>query len=172
MPTRNAYLKEIQAYMQMKSHNLIITSFFLIFLLQNSAFAIENLLIKNAWLREAPPTTKVMAGYLDIENKSDKELVLVKAESDEFEHIEFHLSQVKDSIARMTQQDTIVITPNSTFSFKPESYHLMLFDNKFPMREGKSTTIKFTFDNGDTHEFDAPVKISDSVDAHQHHNHR
>jgi len=155
----------------MKSRNLIITSFFLVLFSLNQASAGEHITIHNAWLREAPPAIKVMAGYLQIENLSDKALLLISAESSEFERIEFHLSTTEDGIARMQQQDEILIAPNTTFTFKPGSYHLMLFNNTVPMREGKSTSIKLNFDSGDTHEFDAIVKKSDSNNAHQHHNH-
>ena len=155
----------------MKYLNLIITSFFLVLFSLNQVSAGGTITVHNAWLREAPPTTKVMAGYLQIENSSDKALILISVESTEFEHIEFHLSQTENGVARMQQQNEIVIAPNSTFTFKPGSYHLMLFNNTVPMREGKSTSIKLVFDNGDTHEFDAIVKKSDSNNAHQHHNH-
>ena len=157
--------------MQMKSLNSTITCFFLIFLLTNSAFAGENVHIQNAWIREAPPAIKVMAGYLDIENSSDSTLTLVSAESPEFERIEFHISQVENGVARMQQQEHIIIAPDSTFTFKPDSYHLMLFNNSVPMREGKSTSIKLTFKNGETHIFDTVVKKTDSNDSphHEHH---
>ena len=155
----------------MKSRNLTIASFFLVLFSLNQASADENITVHNAWIREAPPTIKAMAGYLQIENSSDKTLILISAESSEFERIEFHLSQTEDDIARMQQQDEIIIAPNSTFIFRPGNYHLMLFNNTVPMREGKSTSIKLTFDSGDTHEFDAIVKKSDSNNVHQHHNH-
>ena len=77
----------------------------------------------------------------------------------------------KDGIARMQQQDKIIITPNTIFLFEPGGYHMMLFNNTVPMREGKSTSIKLIFDSGDTLEFDTIVKKSDSNNAHQHHNH-
>jgi len=157
--------------MQMKSRYLFIKSFFLVLFSLNHASAGENITVQNAWLRETPPTIKIMAGYLQIENSSDETLTLVSAESTDFERIEFHLSQTKDGIARMKQQERIMIAPKSTFSFEPGGYHLMLFNNVVPMREGKKATISLTFENGETHSFDTIVKKSDSTDAHQHHNH-
>lgn len=156
----------------MKSPNSTITCFFLIFLLTSSAFAGESVHIQNAWIREAPPTIKVMAGYLDIENSSDRALTLVSAESPEFERIEFHISQVENGIARMQQQKRIVIDPNTTFSFEPGGYHLMLFNNSTPMRKGKNVSIKLTFKDGETYVLDAKVKETNSNDPHHHdHNH-
>ena len=155
----------------MKSRNLIVTSLFLVLFFLNHASADENITVKNAWIREAPPTIKIMAGYLEIENSSDKTLTLVSAESTEFERIEFHLSQIEDGVARMQQQYKIIIAPKTIFSFKPGGHHLMLFNNTAPMREGKLASIKLTFADHETLMFDAMVKRSDSTEMHNHEQH-
>jgi len=159
--------------MQMKSGNLIIISFFLVLFPHTHASACENITVQNAWIREAPPTIKVMAGYLDIENSSDKELILLAAESDDYERIEFHQSQIEKGVAKMQQQNEIIIARNSTFSFTPGGFHLMMFNPTSPMREGRLTSIKLIFKGGDkgdkTHTFDAMVKRSDSTKSHEHH---
>ena len=157
--------------MQLKSRNLIVTSFLLVLFSLNHASADENIIVHNAWLREAPPTIKIMAGYLEIENSSDKTLTLISAESTEFERIEFHLSQVEDGVARMQQQKNIVIPASTTFSFEPGGYHLMLINNIAPMREGKLASIKLTFADHETLIFDAMVKRSDSTEMHNHEQH-
>ena len=114
-----------------------------------------------------------MAGYLEIENLSDETLTLVSAESTEFERIEFHLSQTEDGIARMQQQEHIVIPGNTTFSFEPGGYHLMLINNSAPMREGELASIKLIFTDQETLMFDAMVKRPDSTESHNHnHEHR
>lgn len=147
---------------------ILLFGFFLLIL--KSVFASDTILAQYAWIREAPPTIKIMAAYLEIKNASNDERVLIAAESEEFERIEFHLSQISDGIARMRQQNSIIIAPNSTFIFKPEAYHLMLFNPSTPMREGRSTSIRLTFKNGETHVFEAVVKKSDSNSSlHQHH---
>lgn len=155
----------------MKTRNLIITSFFLVLFSLDPALADGNITVQNAWIREAPPTIKIMAAYLQINNSSDKTLTLISAESTEFERIEFHLSQTQDGVARMQQQYKIMIAPNTIFSFEPGGYHLMLFNNTAPMREGKLTSIKLLFKNGETHTFDAVVKRSASTEIHNHEHH-
>ncbi|TDJ20738.1 MAG: copper chaperone PCu(A)C [Gammaproteobacteria bacterium] len=158
--------------MQMKSINSIITCFFFIFLLTNSVLSAENIHVQNAWIREAPPAIKVMAGYLDIENSSDRALTLVSAESPEFERIEFHISQTKNGVASMQQQEHIIIAPDSTLSFEPGAYHLMLFNPSVPMREGKRISIKLTFEDGKTLSFDAIVRRSNLTAIPHQHDHR
>lgn len=158
--------------MQMKLLNSIITCFFFIFLLTNSVLSAENIHVQNAWIREAPPAIKVMAGYLDIENSSDRALTLVSAESPEFERIEFHISQTKNGVASMQQQEHIIIAPDSTLSFEPGAYHLMLFNPSVPMREGKRISIKLTFEDGKTLSFDAIVGRSNLTAIPHQHDHR
>jgi len=158
--------------MQMKSINSTITCFFFIFLLTNSVLSAENIHVQNAWIREAPPAIKVMAGYLDIENSSDRALTLVSAESPEFERIEFHISQTKNGVASMQQQEHIIIAPDSTLSFEPGAYHLMLFNPSVPMREGKRISIKLTFEDGKTLSFDAIVRRSNLTAIPHQHDHR
>jgi len=159
----------------MKSLNSIITSLFPVLLLTSllgeSAFAGENIHIQNAWIREAPPTIKVMAGYLEIENSSDKALTLISAESPEFERIEFHISQVENGVVRMQQLERIVIDQDTTFSFEPGEYHLMFFNNSVPMREGKNVSVKLTFEDGETLYFEAIIKRPDLAEI-SHHDHR
>lgn len=156
----------------MKSLNSINICFFLIILFTNSALAAENVHIQNAWIREAPPAIKVMAGYLDIENSSDRVLTLVSAESPEFERIEFHISQVKNGVTSMQHQEHIIIAPDSTLSFEPGAYHLMLFNHSVPMREGKRISIKLTFEDGKTLSFDAIVRRSNLTETPHQHDHR
>lgn len=156
----------------MKSLNSINICFFLIILFTNSVLSAENVHIQNAWIREAPPTIKMMAGYLDIENSSDRALTLVSAESPEFERIEFHISQMENGVASMQQQEHIIIAPDSTLSFEPGAYHLMLFNHSVPMREGKRISIKLTFEDGKTLSFDAIVRRSNlTATPHQHDHH-
>lgn len=135
----------------------IMLCFFGLIFFSNVLFA-ESILIKNAWIREAPPNSKTMSAYLEIMNSSDNAFVLTSAKSDGFENIEFHLSEIKDSVARMHKQANIVIAPQTTFTFKPGSYHLMLFNNVLPMRAGQAVTIQFLFEDGTIHTVDVPIK--------------
>jgi len=46
------------------------------------------IVIENAWIREAPPNASAMAGYLKINNTSDKHIILHSATSPAFKAIE------------------------------------------------------------------------------------
>lgn len=174
--------------MHIKSASLILASGFALFLLNlpnilnigfdfgffAKAVAAENIStqaisINKVWIREAPPNSKILAAYLQIENNSAESIDLVAAESEAFERIEFHLSEMTNGVARMRTQDKISVTANSTFEFTPGGYHLMLINPTVPMREGMHATIKFVFANGDSQTVETPVIRADSTEAHQHH---
>ncbi len=172
--------------MLLKSHYRTITSFslaycYLALIFLNPAFsanaiagennATQHISIHKAWIREAPPNSKILAAYLEIQNNSTEDVTLMAAESKDFERIEFHLSEMSNGVARMQAQKHILIPANSSFTFSPGAYHLMLFNPASAMREGKHAAIKFIFADGETLTVDIPVKRSDSTDAHQHHEH-
>jgi len=137
-----------------------------------SVFADNTIQISNAWINEAPPTVKVIAGYLTIKNISDKTLDLITASSPDFEKIEFHSTKMEDGIASMQKIDVIVIPASSEFSFSPGEYHLMLFNGKKALKEGDSVPLELTFSDGQTISIHAEVKranITTDISTEHHH---
>src|SRR5690554_7576260 len=65
--------------------------------------------VTGSWINEAPPTVKVLAGYMMICNSSDNPVDLVAVTSEDFERVEFHLTTMKDGIASMEKQERITI---------------------------------------------------------------
>lgn len=128
------------------------------FPLQHAVADDGDIAIKNAWIREAPPNSRIMAGYFDIINNSDNEYILLSAESEAFEYIEFHLSQIKDGVSTMRRQGKLVIPAGATFTLRPGEYHLMLVNNSVPVRAGKQISIQLIFANAKTYIFSAVVK--------------
>lgn len=131
----------------------------LLFLMTVNAQSSEHISVRNAWIRAAPPTAKVMAAYLEIVNNSDQPYTLMAAESNRFERIEFHLSQVKNNVSTMVRQHRIVIPGKTTFSLQPGQYHLMLF-KPMAIQLGDTVPIKLTFQNGETLIFSTTVKAA------------
>lgn len=125
---------------------------------ENNAIQVEN-----AWLRAAPPNIKVTAGYMDINNNSDLVYTLKSVTSKSFEYIELHFSHLENGIARMQQQDNIVIAPKTTFKFEPGAYHLMLFNKLEPLHEGQNITLQLEFSNGEIHKLNAIVTLPSSA---------
>lgn len=127
--------------------------------------------IENAWIAEAPPVSKVHAGYLTLHNHTGKKRSLTRVSSDAYNSIEMHLSIEKDGIASMQRMDKIEIDAGSSFEFKPGSYHLMLFTPAGKYKQGDSIELTFQFDDGTTETVSAKVKKHSSAVDHSHHHH-
>lgn len=112
--------------------------------------------VEQAWIRLAPPTAMMTAGYAQIYNNTNQTKVLVGAQSDRFGSIEIHRTEIQDGVARMVQQDRIVIEPHQALSLAPGGYHLMLMalttalkpDENIPVQlqwaEGEPLRVDFT----------------------------
>ena len=145
-------------------HRILLT--FVMTLAYQASFSETGIEISNAWINEAPPTVRVLAGYLKIINNSEDTVVLTGSESSEFGRIEFHLTEVHDGVAKMQKQEEIIIAAGSEFSFIPGEYHLMLFDPVAPVKNGDQVPLSFSFSNGDTIRTTAVVKRGDNMPHH------
>ena len=146
----------------------LVNSLLLVLLGINISLAAENIKIVNACINEAPPNVKVFAGYLDIINDSEKPVELVGASSPVFEKVEFHVTRINDDITSMQQQANIPVPAKSTFSFSPGQYHLMLFNNKQPVRQGDTIPLELVFADGESIHTGMLVK---HVVPGEHHHH-
>jgi len=100
--------------------------------------------VKDAWIAEAPPVSKVMVAYMSIENSSEEDITIVKAESDSYSSIEFHETRYEDGMARMIRHDSLLIPANNHITLKRGGKHLMLFNPVKRLKAGDSITINLT----------------------------
>ena len=114
--------------------------------------------IDNAWIREAPPGASAMAGYMNITNTSERNLILHKAESSDFKAIEFHRSVEKDGVYTMVPHLHLHINAASSIELKPGDYHLMMFSPKRELKSGDEAEIKLIFSNNLSITVAVPVK--------------
>ncbi len=78
---------------------------------------------------QAPMKGKTMtAGYFDITNHSDVDDAIIGIETPDAERIEMHLTEADEKgIMSMRRQVSVDLKAGDTVSFKPGSYHLMVF---------------------------------------------
>jgi copper(I)-binding protein len=100
-----------------------------------------SLVVSDAWIREAPPNAVALAGYMIMENPSNKELSLVSATSDSFENVMIHRTVHEGGMARMKHQKAVAVPANKTITFEPNGYHLMLMNPKQPVRAGDQISV-------------------------------
>lgn len=129
----------------MKVHTLSVLFFALILPpgIVNSAEPVVN--IHDAWIREAPPNARSLAGYMTLKNPSNKDQVLLSASATEFGMVMIHKTEYKNGMAHMNHQKQVTIPARGKLKFAPGGYHLMLMNPKHSLRAGDETIINFVF---------------------------
>jgi len=136
---------------------------------EESATAVVK--VTNAWIAETPPTATVLAGYMQLENTSNQEIVLDGAQSQDFKEVAIHETVVKADKVSMVAHKTLSIPAGKTVSFEPGGFHLMLVGAKKPLKAGDTTEIVLHFQEGTTQSVKMEVKKRSTEQAidHDHH---
>lgn len=66
----------------------------------------QALAISKAWIRPAPPTARAMAGYFELSNTGDSDIVLVDVESPLFRMSMIHETVMEDGVKHGTLRST------------------------------------------------------------------
>lgn len=120
--------------------------------------AAEELQVKNAWIPEMPPVSRVLAGFAKFENPTSKPIEIVAFSSPSFSRIEMHQSMESNGMASMIPQKSLTVQANSELTLKHGSYHLMLFNPVKRLKAGDTITINAKLADGNTISFQAEVK--------------
>lgn len=140
-------------------------------LTSQNAIADDKLEIDDAWIAEAPPVSKVLAAYMEIENETRQDRQAISMQCEEFERAEFHRTIEKDGMARMEHLQVLNIPANSELELEPGGYHIMLFNPARRLLAGDKTGCSMKFDDDTTINFDLDIRKS-SVEDHSHHHHQ
>ena len=142
-------------------------------LLSGSSLAIAadaTFTVGEPWVREAPPTANVMAGYMTLINAGDTPVTVTSISSPDFEGAEIHRTVVEAGVARMLPVTQLDIPANNQLKLEPGSLHLMLFKPQRPLSEGATATLTIHRSNGREVTVTAPV-IRKTGEDHSHHHH-
>ena len=124
--------------------------FFVVALSISTANAASTIKIENAWSPEAPPVAKVLAGYMKINNLSNKDIKISETKSSLFERVEIHITEMKNGMMRMSRQDNLTIKAKDHIVLKPGGLHIMLIGKLQPVKAGSVIPLTLSFDNGET----------------------
>ena len=149
-------------------NNTIVT---LLFILVSPFATAENIIIDSAWIREAPPVSRVQAAYVNLINNQSSDVKIISATSYAFKKIEFHKTILENGLTNMQQQDFIIIPARSKAILEPEGMHMMLFNPVTPLRAGEKINIDFKFSNGVNITSSFVVKKTTGTDHRQHMHH-
>ncbi|QKK03148.1 MAG: copper chaperone PCu(A)C [Pseudomonadota bacterium] len=111
----------------------------------------------DAWSPEAPPG-RMMAGYVEIRNPTDRDIVLTAARSPRFERVEIHTMTMTDGVMRMRRLETLTIPANGHKTLQQGGHHLMLIGPGAPVTAGDLLPIELTDETGRTYEFMSEVR--------------
>ncbi|TNF92105.1 MAG: copper chaperone PCu(A)C [Gammaproteobacteria bacterium] len=129
--------------------NIVRILFVVITLFPVIAYSADNgITVRDPWIREAPPNAVALAGYMVLENPSDKEQSLVDATSDAFGSVMIHRTVHEGGMARMKHQNAVSIPAKGNTAFEPDGYHLMLMKPRQALQAGAQVPVELIFANG------------------------
>ena len=101
------------------------------------------LTISDMVVLEPLPGSRMVAGYLQLENHSDEPITIVKVTSAAFASIEMHETIIENEVASMISLTPLVIGQKSAVVFEPGAKHLMMFGAAKEIVAGAPITIEF-----------------------------
>mgnify|MGYP001568737985 FL=1 len=139
-------------------------------LMMTSLFAVADsaIVVRDAWVREAPPGAPVLAAYFTLENPGSKADKLVAVLCPDFAKIEIHATEIRTGVARMIALDALPIPPHAVVKFAPGGQHLMLHRPRRALAAGMNVKLELRFDSGARLTVLAPVRRAESGAVHHH----
>lgn len=114
--------------------------------------------IRDGWVQEGPPSQKITAAYMVIENHGKADVELKGASTSSADVIELHKMELVDGLMKMRRVDSINIPAGGKVELKPGGYHLMVIGLKQPLKEGDMVSISLEFSNDLRQTIKIPVK--------------
>jgi hypothetical protein len=127
--------------------------------------------VREAWVADAPPVVGMTAAYLTLENRSAGEQALVGASSPAFARVEVHRTELREGIARMTPVDRLPLPPGEVVRLEPGGYHLMLIRPASPLAPGATVPLTLELADGERLEVTATVRATHGAAGHDRHDH-
>jgi len=91
-----------------------------------------ELLLHDAWMGAVPPTSKVGAVYLVLENTGPEALQLGHASSPDFPRVELHQSVHAEGRVHMQARESLTLAPGERIDFSTTGHHFMIWFNGQP----------------------------------------
>ena len=123
-----------------------------------AATQMSEITIRDGWLQEAPPSQKITAAYMVIENHGKADIALTRATSPVIDVIELHKMELSDGLMKMRRVESIKIPSVGEVELKLGGYHLMVIGLKQPLKEGDTVTISLEFNDGRRQSIEIPVR--------------
>ena len=117
-----------------------------------------EVLIRDGWVQEGPPSQTITAAYMTIENQTGAAISLRSANTEVAQTVELHQMELVDGMMKMHRVRTIDIPAGGTAELKPGGYHLMVIGLKRELKDGDKVTITLEFSSDLRKTITIPVK--------------
>ena len=112
------------------------------------AHAEGRLGVYDAWIRAAPPDSRVLAGYATLKNTGDAPISILTVQSDAFRQSSIHETVVERGVSKMRELPRLDLDPGATIEMKPGGRHLMLSEPRHPIVAGEKVKVIFLLADG------------------------
>lgn len=135
------------------------------------SWAGEHLHVSEAWVREGPPTARVLGGFMTLKNPAAQAIHITGISSPDFERVEMHRSVNDNGMAKMLRQDRLTVPAGGELVLAPGGLHLMLYEPKQPVRAGQRVQLLLHADSGTPLAVQAQVRagMGHAMETHHHH---
>ena len=99
---------------------------------------------EQAWIRLLPGDLPA-AGYMVLENLTDRPQRLVSVSSADFSQVMLHKSVRTSGVQHMEHVDSVTIPAHGKVEFKPGGYHLMLMQRNPDLKVGDTAVLVLKF---------------------------
>lgn len=93
--------------------------------------------VRDAWLRAAPPVAGMSAGYFTLDNAGGPADAIVAVEVEGVRTVELHEMAHADGVMTMRQVTEIAVPADGRVTLAPGGLHLMLFGLQRPLVAGE-----------------------------------
>ncbi|HVG35503.1 MAG TPA: copper chaperone PCu(A)C [Pyrinomonadaceae bacterium] len=123
----------------------------------------DKVVIREAWIQEMPPSQKITAAFMLIENHNAAEISLLSASTDAARVVELHEMLVEEGMMRMRKVDAINVPAGGVVKLEPGGYHLMVIDLNRELKAGAQVRVTLQFSNRIEKTINVPVKNRESM---------
>jgi copper(I)-binding protein len=137
--------------------------------LLSTAMAGSAVHVEAPWIREAPPTSTVLAAYMVLKNEGEAPLTITRIDSPDFRNSQIHRTVVEDGIAKMLPVEKLQLPVHGSVTLEPGGLHLMLLDPQRRLLEGDTVMLVIHAENGESITIQVPVVRDTGATDHAHH---
>ncbi|MFN2596157.1 MAG: copper chaperone PCu(A)C [Pyrinomonadaceae bacterium] len=123
----------------------------------------DKLVVRDAWIQEGPPSQKITAAFMLIENHAAADTSLVSASTDAARVVELHKMELEGGMMKMRRVEAINVPAGGSVELKPGGYHLMVIGLKRELKEGDEVKVTLRFAGDVQKTVTVPVKKRDSA---------